>query len=212
MGKIIELSNVNKSFNKKVILNNINLSISSGEIVGLQGDNASGKTVLMKLICGLYRANSGEIFVNDKKIGKEVDFPQNIGIATKDFNFPEYLTGLEILENISMIKNRITKNDIISTMNLVGLDYKDLTLYKNFSLGMRQRLNLAQAIMENQSIILLDEIFNGIDDETYCQFVNILKKLKSENRTIILTTHVRLDVYNLCDIIYKINNGSIENI
>lgn len=212
MGKIIELSNVNKSFNKKVILNNINLSISSGEIVGLQGDNASGKTVLMKLICGLYRANSGEIFVNDKKIGKEVDFPQNIGIATKDFNFPEYLTGLEILENISMIKNRITKNDIISTMNLVGLDYKDLTLYKNFSLGMRQRLNLAQAIMENQSIILLDEIFNGIDDETYCQFINILKKLKSENRTIILTTHVRLDVYNLCDIIYKINNGSIENI
>jgi len=210
--KIIELSNVNKSFSKKLILNNISLSISSGKIVGLQGDNASGKTVLLKLICGLCRPNSGEIFVEGKKIGKEVDFPHNIGIAIKDFKFPEYLTGLEILENISMIKNRITKSDIISIMNLVGLDYKDLTLYKNFSLGMKQRLNLAQAIMENQNIILLDEIFNGIDDETYCQFLNILKKLKSENRTIILTTHVRLDVYNLCDIIYKINNGSIENI
>lgn len=211
MENVVKLINVSKSFSKKIIFNNVNLSIDNGNFVGIQGLNGSGKTILFKLICGIYRPTSGEIFVNNKKIGKDIDFPENIGLSMKDLEFEEYLTGYEILKNISSIRNIINENDIKSTIDLVGLNPDDKTIYKHFSLGMKQKLNLAQAIMENQSLIILDEPFNGVDNDTYCRFVNIIKNLRNENKTVLLTTHIRKDIYNLCDKIYNINNN-IENI
>lgn len=212
LNKAIEIKNVSKSFGKKVILSKIDLSIEFGKIVGIQGENGSGKTVLYKLISGICRPNTGEIIVNKKNIGKEIDFPENIGLAMKDMTFEPNLTGYEILRDLSNIKNIIDKKTIQSNMNLVNLKYNDKTLYKNFSFGMKQKLIFIQAIMENQNIILLDEVFNGIDDETYSRFINIIKNLKNENKTIIITSHSRQSVYNICDKIYKIDNGKLLSI
>lgn len=212
MKEIIKIVNVSKSFKNNVIFNNINLSIKKGEIVGLFGFNGSGKSVLFKLISGIYRADSGEIFVNDKKVGIDIDFPDNLGISVDSPGFIDVASGFKNLKYLADIKNIITYDDIKNIMLKVGLDPSNKTLVKNYSLGMKQKLALAQAIMEDQEIILLDEPFNALDSVSYEKLINIIYELKENNKTIILTSHNNPDMYKLCDNIYEISNKKVVHL
>ncbi len=210
MDYAIKLENVSKSFRGNNILKDINLTIMAGRTVGIIGSNGCGKSVIFKLMCGLERADIGEVFVNGEKLGKEIDFPKEVGIFINSPGYVEIYSGYKNLEFLYGINKKIDKDKIRNTMELVGLDPDNKTKVKNYSLGMKQKLGIAQAIMENQSIIILDEPFNSLDKKTYEDTKRIINTLQKEGKTILLTSHNYEDIERLCNDIYILHDKRLH--
>lgn len=205
----IELKNVAKEFDKVEIIKNISLEFETGKIYGLYGRNGSGKSVLMKLICGFLIPTKGKVLINGKDFNAKNEYPDNLrAVIEKPSFFPE-LTGFENLKLLAKIQNKISDEEIIKALDLVNLiDEKDKK-YSKYSLGMKQKLAIAQAIMEDPSILILDEPFNGIEEKSVEKITKFLKEEAKNGKTIIFSTHIKEDLENLADIIYKIDNGTI---
>lgn len=209
MEQIIIVEGVTKSYKGVKVLNNICVSFERGKIHGIIGRNGSGKTMLIKAICGLVELDEGHITVNHKVIGKDVDFPENTGVIIEAPGFLPSLSAYNNLAYLASLKNIIGKEEICNAMILVGLDPKEKKHVGKYSLGMKQRLGLAQAIMENPDILILDEPMNGLDKKGVSEVRDILLKLKSEEKTILLVSHNTDDIRILCENVYEMDSGEI---
>lgn len=210
MEAIIEVKNVTKKFKNVVVLNNINLKIKKGTICGLIGRNGSGKTVLMKVICGFLLPEEGEVQVEGKRIGIDCDFPQNAGVIIENPGFAQYISGERNLRNLAAINKKISIEKIRETMKLVGLEPNDKKWVSKYSLGMRQRLGIAQAIMEDQTILIMDEPMNGLDQEGVEDVRELFLELKRQGKTILLASHSKEDIEMLCDEVYEMEHGILS--
>lgn len=206
---MIRIENLSLTIKKAKILENINLEFESGKIHGLIGRNGSGKTMLMKCICGFVRPMEGRVLVNEKVIGYDVDFPENIGIIIETPEFVPYLSGYENLKMLAGCRKKIRKEQICEAMEQVELDWKNKLHVKKYSLGMRQRLGLAQAIMEKPEILVLDEPFNGLDDDGVSKMRELLLKKKEEGITVIISSHNAEDIQILCDTVHRLYRGKV---
>lgn len=209
MKSIINLTNVSKKFGNRTLFADVNFAINEGEIVGIVGQNGTGKSVLFKLISGIYRPDSGEIEVNGKKLVVETDFPDNIGILIDSPGFTEIYTGFQNLKYLASIKNKISDETIKEYMTLVGLDPENKTKVKHYSLGMIQKLAIAQAIMEDQQILLLDEPFNALDDKSHEKMIDLIAKLQKDGKTILITSHNKDDLDKLCTKFFIVKDEKI---
>lgn len=206
----ILLENVTKRYGEQTVLSNINVSFENGKIHGLVGRNGSGKTQLFKVICGYVIPESGNVWVDGKKVGKDVDFPSNIGVLIESPGFLMNYSGLFNLELLAAINTKLTRNEIKKVMELVGLGDAIKKRVGAYSLGMRQRLGIAQAIMDDPQIIILDEPFNGLDNEGVYSIRKLLLDLKNRGKTIILASHNPYDIEALCDSVYEMDVGVIS--
>lgn len=206
----IELANVSKKIKNEWVLKDITLQMKSGKIYGITGNNGSGKSMLMKAICGFIEINQGSIKVNDTAIIGGKQYIKNAGIIIESPDFLYNLTGYENLKVLGDIKKEINDTDIISTLSLVGLNLVKHKKVKNYSLGMKQRLRIAQAIMESPDILILDEPFNGLDKQGVLEIQEILLQYKNETNLLILTSHDERNIDFLCDIVYEMSEGEIK--
>lgn len=209
MDNIITVKNVDLILGKTQILKNINVSFEKGKIHGLIGRNGSGKTMLMKCICGFIKPTNGEIVVDDKRIGIDVDFPDDIGIIIETPGFIPYYSGYKNLKLLAGLNNKIDKKEIRKSMERVGLDPDLKRHVKKYSLGMRQRLGIAQAIMENPKILILDEPFNGLDKDGVKEMREYFLEYKSQGKTILLCSHSAEDISVLCDTVHEMDKGEL---
>ncbi len=201
---IISTKNLTKQYGERNVVNNVNLNIEKGKITGIIGRNGSGKTVLLKMLVQLYYPSSGEItYING------IDVTNDFGVLI-DTGFLENETGFKNLYVLSSLKGKIKKNEIYDIMNYVKLDPWSKTKYKNYSTGMKQKLKLAQALMEKPSVLILDEPFNGLDQESVSYFREELLKLKQKGVTMIITSHFWEDIEKLCDIVYEMKDGVLK--
>lgn len=210
MGTVIELKKVAKRFGKKIIYDNLNLKIEEGECVGFVGGNGTGKSVLFQIMTGLIPVDQGTVIVNDKILGKQGDFPKEVGILINSPGYIDYYSGFKNLQMLAQIQGKIGDEEIKSAMYLVGLNPDDKTKVKKYSMGMKQKLGIAQAIMEHQKIIILDEPYNALDFNTNKEITKVLRELKEEGRTILLTSHQQEYLDCLCDKMYCIENGNLS--
>ena len=210
----IEIKNVTKKFGSTadVALRKVNLSVQSSQIVGIIGRNGSGKTVLMKCICGFLPVDNGEISVYGKRVGKDVDFPDNIGVIIETPGFLPNFSGFNNLWQLAKIRGKISKENVRRAIKKVGLNPDDKKHVGKYSLGMRQRLGLAQAIMEDPDLLILDEPMNGLDRESVAEIRAYLMELKKTGKTILLSSHSAEDIDILCDTVYEMNKGNISKI
>lgn len=207
----IILNNVSKSINKSVILNEISYHFKSGFIYGIKRSNGSGKTMLLKLISGLLRPTSGEIEINNKILYKDIDFPESIGVLIENPAFMPNLTGLKNLKCISLIKDIIKTEEINNIMLDIGLDPNDKRYFKKYSLGMKQKLGIACAFMENPDIIILDEPTNALDSESVNKLKELILKYKNNNRIILIAFHENNEIEMLCDKFIYLKDGNLTN-
>ncbi len=203
---IIEVKNVTKKFDDKIIVDSLTLNVKQGETIGIVGRNGSGKTVLLKMICGLYIPTSGDITINSNKSNAE-----KLGVLI-DSNFLSSETGFYNLKLLSQLGVKIKEDKIYEMLNLVGLDPYNKTKYKNYSTGMKQRLKLANALMYDSEILILDEPFNGLDKDSVNHFRNIILQYKKQKKTILLTSHNYEDIKLLCDKIYEMDKGILKEV
>lgn len=206
---VIDVKNVSLKIKENNILESVSLQCKKGEICGIIGRNGSGKTMLMKCICGFVRPTDGEISVLGERIGKDVDFIPDAGIIIETPGFIPYYSGMKNLRLLASIQNKIKESEIKSAMRMVGLNPDMKRIVKKYSLGMRQRLGLAQAIMENPKVLILDEPFNGLDKEGVVDMRKYLLKLKNEEKTILLSSHSSEDIDLLCDKVYEMEHGKL---
>ena len=204
---MIECCKLKKSFKGKVVLDGIDMEMRPGNIYGIIGRNGSGKTVLMKCICGFLQPDEGTVVVNGKTIGKDVDFIENAGVIIETPGFIPYFTGYQNLKNLASIRKKIGKKEIEDTMIYVGLDPKNDTMVAKYSLGMRQRLGIAQAIMEDPQVLILDEPMNGLDKEGVEDIRNLLLQLKEQGKIILMASHNAEDIELLCDHVGEMDKG-----
>ena len=207
---MLEIKELTKKFKKRTVLRDINLSLEFGNIYGFIGANGSGKSVFFKTICGFLKPDKGTVTVNGKTIGKEIDFLPSLGVVIEKPGFIENYNQFDNLKYLAQINNIIDNKKIIEVIHRVGLDINNKEKVKTFSLGMRQRLAIAQAIMEDQKIIILDEPFNGLDKNGCNQIKNLLMELKSPDRLILLTSHIEGDIDSLSDYIFEFSDGKIS--
>lgn len=206
---IIELVGVYKSFGRHEVLRDVSLSVEEGSTVGIVGSNGSGKSVLFQLICGFYAPDAGTVRVRGEVLGKGRDFPENMGVLINSPGFIAPDTGLQNLRYLAGIRGVIGDTEIRAAMRKVGLDPEDRTRVEHYSLGMKQKLALAQAIMEEQDILILDEPFNALDRKTYNDTKELLHILHAEGKTVLLTSHNYEDIETLCDRVYVIDEGRL---
>lgn len=207
---VIQFVNYTKKFNNDVILDNINISFKEGGFYGIVGRNGSGKSVLFKAICGFIKPTVGDVRVNDITIGKDIDFPEGVGALIEKPGFLPNYSGFKNLEFLASINNKIGEKEISDSLKLVGLPVINDKSVKNYSLGMKQRLGIAQAIMEDPDIIILDEPMNGLDKDGVKLIKDKLKELHTKGKTIIISSHIESDIEDLCDKVFKVECGSIE--
>jgi ABC-2 type transport system ATP-binding protein len=206
---IIQLKNISKVIKSNVILQNINMTLESGQIYGFVGSNGSGKTMLMRILTGLVNYSSGDLLVDNKKVKPGKDIYYEMGVIIEKPEFFNDLTGLENLQILAKLKNIITDQEIIDSMNRVGLDPYNHKKVKQYSLGMRQRLGIAQAIMENPDVLILDEVTSALDEDGVEMTRNVLKQERDKGKLIIISSHNASDIEMLCDTIYRIRNQTI---
>lgn len=209
---IIDVRNVFLTLGKTEILKDISMSFERGKIHGLIGRNGSGKTMLMKCICGFVKPNSGEITVDGKQVGKDCDFPQSMGVIIETPGFIPYYSGYKNLKLLAELRGKIGGGEIKNTMHRVGLDPELKRPVRKYSLGMRQRLGLAQAIMENPDLLILDEPMNGLDKEGVADMRQYLLELKSQGKTILIASHSAEDIDALCDTVYEMDKGKLQKV
>ncbi len=212
MSSMIEIKNLVKSFGNVTVLNNISVSFEQGKIHGLIGRNGSGKTMLMKCICGFVPVSSGEIYVSGKQIGNDIDTPESMGIIIEAPGFlPEY-NAYKNLKFLADIKGKVRKPEIRKAIESVGLDPDSKKHVGKYSLGMKQRLGLAQAIMENPELLILDEPMNGLDKEGVADMRKYLLTLKEQGKTMIIASHSAEDIEVLCDTVCEMEKGVLTKI
>ncbi|MGN0596495.1 MAG: ATP-binding cassette domain-containing protein [Ruminiclostridium sp.] len=209
---MIQVHNVDLIIKKTHILQGVSVSFEKGRIHGLIGRNGSGKTMLMKCICGFVKPTSGEIIVSRKRIGKDCDFPDNTGVIIESPGFIPYYSGYKNLKLLASLHGKITKDDIRKTMEQVGLVPNLKRHVRKYSLGMRQRLGLAQAIMENPDLLILDEPMNGLDKDGISDMRQYLLNLKEQGKTILIASHSAEDIDILCDTVCEIDKGKLEKV
>lgn len=203
-GIIVE--HVYKSFGKEKVLEDVNLTIEKGKIFGVVGNNGSGKTVLMKCICGFLQADSGKITINEKVIGKDCDFPESLGMIIETPGFLPNISGYKNLKILAGLKAAIGKKEILDSLERVGFDPYMKKHVAKYSLGMRQRLGIAQAIMEDPDVLILDEPFNGLDKTGVKHMRELLKELKNQGKSILLASHNAQDIEELCDDVHEMED------
>ena len=206
---MIQLQNVTKRIKENTVLDNVSYTFKSGFVYGLYGQNGSGKTMLLRAISGLINLDSGSIFIDGEKLHDKIEFPPETGIVIENMELLPECSAKKNLKMLAKIKNIADEKDIIFSLERVGLDPDSDKKVKKFSLGMKQRLNIAQAIFENQKIILLDEPTNGLDEEAVQLIYKIIREEKSRGATIIVATHHKEDLKEVCDVILKIAEGKI---
>ena len=206
MNEMVKVKNVTLNIKDALILDKVNLSVEKGSICGLVGRNGSGKTMLMKCICGFIPVTEGEILVNNQKVGVKDKFAENLGFIIETPGFLPALSGYKNLKILADLKGRIGKNEIIETLQRVGLNPKMKKPVSKYSLGMRQRLGIAQAIMENPDVLILDEPFNGLDKAGVAEMRQLLLSLKESGKAIMLASHNAQDIEMLCDYVHEMED------
>lgn len=207
METCIEVQNVVKRFRDQVVLKNVSISFEKGKIHGIVGRNGSGKTVLFKCICGLMHPEEGVILVNGKRVGRDVDMPEDIGAIIEAPGFLPNYSGYKNLRFLANIRRKIAKEEIVNVLKTVGLDPESRKHVGKYSLGMRQRLGIAQAIMEDPEILILDEPMNGLDNAGVQDIRALLLELKAQGKTILLASHNHEDIAALCDTVHEMDGG-----
>ena len=207
METCIEVQNVVKRFRDQVVLKNVSISFEKGKIHGIVGRNGSGKTVLFKCICGLMHPEEGVIRVNGKRVGRDVDMPEDIGAIIEAPGFLPNYSGYKNLRFLANIRRKIGKEEILNVLKTVGLDPESRKHVGKYSLGMRQRLGIAQAIMEDPEILILDEPMNGLDNAGVQDIRALLLELKAQGKTILLASHNHEDIAALCDTVHEMDGG-----
>ncbi len=197
-GMGIRVEHLYKSFGKERVLTDVNLTVEPGEVVGLVGENGSGKTVLMKCVCGFLRPDRGSVTVGGKRVGKDCDFPESLGVIIETPGFLPYRSGYRNLKTLAALRGRIGRREIDEALRAVGLYESRRKAVAKYSLGMRQRLGIAQAIMEDPAVLVLDEPFNGLDKVAAARVRAILLALRDRGKAILLASHNPLDIAELC--------------
>ncbi len=212
MNVAIKLEKITKSFKYERVLNEISHEFEAGKIHGIIGFNGSGKTVLFKCICGFLQPDSGNIFVEEKKIGTEIDFPESLGMIIENPGFLPHLSGFKNLKKLASLQNKIDDQVIREAMQRVGLDSNSKKPVSQYSLGMRERLGIAQAIMEDPNILILDEPFNGLDKQGAKDICELILELRRKGKTIILVDHNIMEIEYICDTICEMDKGTLRKI
>ncbi len=206
----VKLLNVEKTINGETILKNVNITIKQGEIVGFEGRNGSGKSVLFKMIAGIMIPTAGKIEVLDEEL-KKGKFPRDIGVSLDNTGFMPSLSAFDNLKTIADIRGIIDSNEIRKYIELVGLNPESKKKVGKFSVGMKQRLAFAQAIMESPKLLLLDEPFSGLDEEGVELVRNLITELnKKDNVTVLITSHIKDDIEVLCSRTFRIASGNVS--
>ena len=209
MDKIIIVDHVSKSFQGTTVLNDVSVSFERGKIHGIIGRNGSGKTVLIKTICGFMKPDTGKVIVDGKVVGKDMDFPQNIGAIIEAPGFLPTQSAYKNLMYLASLRGIIGKKEVHYAIDLVGLNSDDKKPVGKYSLGMKQRLGLAQAIMEDPDILILDEPMNGLDKDGVADIRKLLLQFKELGKTILIISHSSEDISVLCDTVHEMNRGEL---
>lgn len=207
---MIYINNLSLTIGKDAILSDINLHIQKGKITGLVGRNGCGKTMLMKCVTGFVKPTQGEVIFDGKKIGEDVDFPTSTGIIIETPSFVPYYSGIKNLMELASLQRKIGKAEVEEMLKQVGLYEARNKIVRKYSLGMKQRLGIAQALMENPDTLILDEPMNGLDNECVNMVRSILAERKKQGKTILLVSHNAEDIRVLCDEIYEMDRGRIK--
>ncbi|WP_150844583.1 MULTISPECIES: ATP-binding cassette domain-containing protein [unclassified Clostridium] len=207
----LKVENLSKEIKNTRILNNINLNLNKGKIYGFRGKNGSGKTMLFRALCGLIKPTEGRVEIDGQVLGENISFPESVGVVIEYPGFLPNLSGYENLKLISEINNKVGAKEIKEIISAVGLDPEDKKKFKKYSLGMKQRLGIAQALMENPELIILDEPTNALDSDAVLLIKELLINMKNNNKLILLASHDKEELEVLSDEIFYIENGSIVN-
>lgn len=208
MSEIVKVENVTKYFKQEKVLNDVNMNLETGHIYGIVGKNGAGKTVLFKIIAGFIKPSSGKVTVAGKIIGVDRDFPDSLGLIIETPGFLSQYNAYQNLLYLANINNKISKEDVKESIRMVGLDPGSNKKVGKFSLGMRQRLGIAQAIMENPNLIILDEPMNGLDKKGIEDVKELLLKLKGDGKTILMASHYAEDM-EICDEVFQMEDGKL---
>lgn len=212
--EILKINNVSKKFNSNTILSDINLSVDKGNVIGIIGNNGCGKTTLLKIIMGLIYPDRGTITINELEISPGIlgNLPNNIGALIETPIFLPQISGIKNLSMLASIRNKIDINDIGDIMKRLGLDPSNKQSVNKYSLGMKQKLGIAQAIMENPELVLFDEPTNSLDSDSIHIFYDIVTEMKNNGCSFVLVSHKQDEINDLCDKIYKIDNTTLISI
>ncbi|MGE8057067.1 ATP-binding cassette domain-containing protein [Bacillus mycoides] len=205
----LKVNGISKKIKGQMILNDINLELSKGKIYGFKGKNGSGKTMLFRALCGLIRTTEGKVEIDGKKLGGEISFPESVGVIIEYPGFLPNFTGYKNLKMIAEINGKIGENEIKNMLSAVGLNPDDKRKFKNYSLGMKQRLGIAQALMEEPDLIILDEPTNALDSDGLNLVKKLLLEMKKKNKLILIASHDKEDLEVLSDEIFTIEQGKI---
>lgn len=208
----IKLSDITKTIKKKTVLDNINLEMHAGTVTGFNGINGSGKTMLMRMITGLIRPTSGSVYIDDKELHKDISFPPSVGALLENPAFIDGYTGKENLKLLAGIKGLVTDDEIDEILDFVGLSNAKDKKYKKYSLGMKQRLGIAAAVMEKPEIVILDEPTNSLDSEGVEMVKSLVQREKERQSLVIIACHEYKILKSLSDIIYSIEDGKIIDV
>lgn len=209
MSDYIQLTNISKTFGKQTVLQPLTMGFEEGMIYGIIGRNGSGKTVLMKMILGILQPTTGTVIVGDKRIGKDVDFPESAGAIIETIEFIPYMSAYQNLADIAAMRGNLSKTQIKEVLEMVGLGNVGRKHVSKFSMGMRQRLAIAQAVMESPKLLILDEPMNGMDEKGVEEMRRLILARKAAGTTIILSSHNIEDIRILCDQVYRIDAGVV---
>ncbi len=207
--KSVRIVNYTKKIKGNIILDNINYTFEKGKIYGIIGRNGSGKTMLLRAICGLIFPDNGEVYIDDKQLHKDISFPDNCGVIIENSELLPNFSGFENLKILSKIKKTASDNDIIFALETVGLEPQNKKKVKAYSLGMKQRLSIAQAIFENPELLLMDEPTNALDEKGVDMIRNILQKFRDNDAIVLIASHNKEDIEILADEIINISDGKI---
>ena len=205
----LEIKNLSKTFGNNIVLQDINLTLNGGKIYGFIGRNGSGKSVLLKMICGFYTPTTGKILLNDYDYTSENAFPNNTRALIEKPKFLPDLTGLENLELLASVQNKIGTKEIKEWLEKLNLTKEANKKYCKYSLGTKQKLGIAQVLMENPDLIILDEPFNGVENDTANRIRSLLIEEKKKNKIILIASHIKEDITSLADTVYEIDGGKI---
>ncbi len=206
---MISVNKITKRYGENEVLSDICVELHSGKIYGLVGRNGCGKTMLMKCICGFVKPTSGSIVINGKVLGKDMDVPENMGLIIENPGFIPNYSGYKNLSLLASVRGTIGRKEILEYMQMVGLDAKNKKHVGKYSMGMRQKLGIVQAIMEKPEILLLDEPMNGLDRKSVELVRNLIKKTADDGAVVLLASHNQEDIDVLCDVVYRMEDGKI---
>lgn len=208
----VEIVKLSKSFRNENVLKEISHSFEEGKIHGIMGFNGSGKTVMFKCICGFLQPDSGYVKVQEKQIGKDIDFPLSLGMIIENPGFLPHLNGFENLIRLADLKKKVAREEVMEAIMRLGLDPNSKKKVGQYSLGMRERLGIAQAIMENPELIILDEPFNGLDKKGVIEVCELFEELRGRGKTVLLAAHNMPDIEGLCDTICEMDAGVLNQV